>query len=95
MSAKDLPRRAVIAEIAKAHSMTKIEAEQILRTALSAIADQLAERERFHIAEIGSITVAERNPRRYFNPRTRKESISEGVFALKIRISKAMKHRLR
>lgn len=92
MSERDMPRRSVVSKIAEEHDLTKVEAEKVLRTALGAIAEQLAERGRFHIAEIGSVTVAERRPRRYFNPRTKKETVSSGDVALKIKISKAMKH---
>lgn len=87
-----MPRRAVVSKIADEHGVTKVEAEKILRTALSEIARQLGERGRFHVAEVGSITVAKRKPRRYYNPRTGKETISTGDFALKIKISKAMRH---
>ena len=64
------------------------------RALLACPAGELAERERFHIAEIGSVTVAPRQPRRYFNPRTLAEAVSEGDHALKINISKAMRARL-
>jgi nucleoid DNA-binding protein len=92
MSERDMPRRSVVSKIADEHGLTKIEAEKVLRTALKAIAGQLSKRGRFHIAEIGSVTIAERRPRRYFNPRTKKETVSSGDVALKIKISKAMKH---
>lgn len=95
MADKDMPRRSVVSEIAERHRMTKVEAERVLRTALGSIARQLAIRGRFHVAEIGSISVSERNPRRYFNPRTREESVSDGDSALKIRVSKAMRRKLR
>ena len=94
MVERDMPRRAVVSQIADTHGVTKVEAEEILRTALSAISEQIASRGRFHIAEVGSITFSRRRPRRYFNPRTREESVSEGDVALKIKISKAMKARL-
>ncbi len=87
-----MPRRAVVSKIAAEHELTKVEAERVLRTALSEIAHQLAERGRFHVAEVGSITVSKRKPRRYYNPRTKEETISQGDFALKIKISKSMKH---
>lgn len=91
---KDMPRKAVISLIAERHDVTKVEAERIMRTVLEGIAGELAERDRFHIAEIGSVTVAPRQPRRYFNPRTLAEAVSEGDHALKINISKAMRARL-
>lgn len=91
MVERDMPRRAVVSQIADTHGVTKVEAEAILRTALSAIAEQIASRGRFHIAEVGSITFSRRRPRRYFNPRTREESVSDGDVALKIKISKSMK----
>ena len=87
-----MPRRAVVSRISDDHGLTKVEAEKILRTALTEIARQLAERGRFHVAEVGSITVSKRKPRKYYNPRTGKETVSSGDFALKIRISKSMKH---
>lgn len=94
MADKDMPRKAVIAEIAKTHGVSKVEAEKILRTVLQSIATELSVRGRFHIAEIGSVTVATRPPRRYFNPRTREESTSGGDHALKINISKQMRELL-
>ena len=94
MVERDMPRRAVVSQIADMHGVTKVEAETILRTALSAIADQIALRGRFHVAEVGSITYSRRRPRKYFNPRTRKESISEGDVALKIKVSKTMRNKL-
>ena len=90
----EMPRKSVVARIADVHNVSKVDAERIMRTVLDAIAEELAERGRFHVAEIGSITVAERRPRRYFNPRTLKESVSGGDHALKINISKRMKGRL-
>jgi nucleoid DNA-binding protein len=89
-----MPRRAVVSRIAEVHGVTKVEAELILRTALTAIAEQIAARGRFHVAEVGSITFSKRRPRRYFNPRTREESVSDGDVALKIKISKSMRARL-
>lgn len=94
MVERDMPRRAVVSQIADTHGVTKVEAEAILRTTLSAIAEQIAMRGRFHIAEVGSITFSKRRPRRYFNPRTREESMSDGDVALKIKVSKSMKERL-
>lgn len=91
---KDMPRKAVITKIAESHGLSKVEAEKILRTTLEAIGVELKKRGRFHIAEIGSVTVAKRNPRRYFNPRTQEESVSDGDVSLKIKISKAMRTRL-
>jgi nucleoid DNA-binding protein len=91
MVERDMPRRAVVSKIADTHGVPKVEAELILRTALSAIAEQIALRGRFHVAEVGSITSSKRRPRKYFNPRTREESISDGDIALKIKISKSMK----
>lgn len=91
---RDMPRRAVVSKIADSHGMTKVEAERILRTALAAVAEQIAARGRFHMAEVGSISFARREPRRYFNPRTREDSVSEGDIALKIKISKSMRQRL-
>lgn len=94
MLERDMPRRAVVSKIADAHGVTKVEAERILRTALSAVAEQIALRGRFHLAEVGSISFSKRQPRRYFNPRTRADSVSEGDIALKIKISKSMRQRL-
>lgn len=90
-----MPRKAVIAKVAADHGLPKTEAEKVVRTVLVAITDELACRERFHIAEISSVTVARRPPRRYFNPRTREESVSSGDKALKINISKQMRKRLK
>jgi len=87
-----MPRRAIVSKIAEEHGLTKVEAERVLRTALGEIARQLAERGRFHVAEVGSITVARRKPRRYYNPRTKAETVSSGDYALKIKISKFMRH---
>lgn len=87
-----MPRRAVVSKIAASHGLTKVEAERVLRTALVEIADQLADRGRFHIAEIGSVSIAKRRPRKYYNPRTGEETISSGDIALKIKISKSMRH---
>ena len=89
-----MPRKAVISKLAESHEMSKVEAERVLRTALLAIGEQLAGRGRFHVAEIGSITVAKRPPRRYFNPRTKSEAVSEGDYSLKINISKQMRKRI-
>lgn len=94
MDERDMPRRAVVSQIAEAHGFTKIEAEKILKTALDAIALQIGTRGKFHIAEIGSVSVAPRQPRRYFNPRTLENSVSEGDVALKIKISKSMKTKI-
>lgn len=94
MNDRDMPRRTVVSKISEAHGVTKVEAERILRTALSAVAEQIAARGRFHIAEVGSISFARREPRRYFNPRTREDSVSDGDMALKIKISKSMRQRL-
>jgi len=93
MLERDMPRRAVVSKIADAHNMSKVEAELVLRTALSGVAEQVSKRGRFHVAEIGSIAIVKRKPRRYFNPRTQKESVSKGDVALKIKISKSMKQR--
>ena len=95
MVERDMPRRAVVSKIAEAHGLTKIEAERVLRTALEGIAEQIAARGRFHVAEVGSISATRREPRRYFNPRTRKESVSDGDLALKIKISKGMRARIK
>ena len=92
MSERDMPRRAVVSKIAEDHNLTKVEAEKVLRTALKEIAQHLVKRGRFHIAEVGSITVARRKPRKYYNPRTKSETVSSGDFALKIKISKSLKH---
>ena len=94
MADKDMPRKAVIKNLAESHGMSKAEAERVLRTALTAIAGQLALRGRFHIAEIGSVSLAQRPPRRYFNPRTKNEAVSEGDVTLKINISKQMRERV-
>lgn len=94
MVERDMPRRAVVSEIADKHNITKVEAEDVLKTTLTAIAKQIALRGRFHVAEVGSITSSRRKPRRYFNPRTREESVSDGDVAVKIKISKSMKARL-
>lgn len=88
------PRKSVIARVAKAHGITKVESERILRTALEGIAEEIALRGRFHVAEIGSITAAPRRPRRYFNPRTLREAVSDGDVALKISISKKMRAKM-
>jgi nucleoid DNA-binding protein len=94
MAGSDMPRKTVIAQVARQHGVSKVEAEKIVRTVLESVAAELAARGRFHIAEVGSVTVAERPPRRYFNPRTGEESVSGGGKALKINISKHMKARL-
>ena len=94
MTDRDMPRRSVVSDIADAHGLTKVEAEKVLETTLEAIANQIAERGRFHIAEFGSVSVKVRPPRPYFNPKTEVMSVSDGDVSLKIRISKAMKERL-
>lgn len=94
MADMDMPRKAVISKLAERHDISKVEAERVLRTALESIGEQIALRGRFHVAEIGSITVAERPPRKYFNPRTKKEAISSGDISLKINISKKMRSRI-
>jgi nucleoid DNA-binding protein len=94
MAEKDMPRKAVIARVAREERVSKVEAERLVRTVLEAIADQLAKRGRFHVAEIGSLSIAVRPPRRYFNPRTRRDAVSHGDTALKINISKQMRERL-
>ena len=95
MADKDMPRKAVIARVAKDHGVSKMEAERLLRGVLNAIAEELADRSRFHIAEIGSLSVAKRPPRRYFNPRTEAVAVSDGDVALKVNISKQMRERLK
>ena len=94
MNDKDMPRRAVVCRIAEDHGMTKTDAERVLRDALDEIAEQLVERGRFHIAEIGSLHLSERAPRKYFNPRTNVQDVSRGDIALKINISKKLRRRL-
>lgn len=94
MTQQDMPRKTVISEIASQSGVSKVDAERILRIAMSAVAAEIAARGRFHIAEIGSISVARRPPRRFFNPRTRKESVSSGDVSLKINISKKMRRKL-
>ncbi len=94
MADKDMPRKAVISRLAESHQMSKIEAERVLRTVMTSVAEQLADRGRFHIAEIGSVSIAKRPPRRYFNPRTKSEALSEGDVSLKINISKQMRKRI-
>jgi nucleoid DNA-binding protein len=94
MAEKDMPRKAVVDSVASENDLSKVEAERLVRSVLSAVAEGLAERGRFHIAEIGSVSVAERPPRRYFNPRTRKQAVSDGDVSLKINISKGMRKRL-
>lgn len=89
-----MPRKAVIAQVAQDQGVSKIEAERLVRTVLNAIASELSDRGRFHIAEIGSVSVAARPPRRYFNPRTRSDAVSHGDTALKINISKQMRERI-
>lgn len=89
-----MPRKAVITQVAGDQGVSKIDAERIVRTVLEAVASELAKRGRFHIAEIGSVSVATRPPRRYFNPRTLSEDVSHGDTALKINISKQMRERL-
>ncbi len=91
----DMPRKSVINRVAESHNITKIDAERILCTVMDAVAEQLTARGRFHIAEIGSITVAERPPRRYFNPRTKTEAVSRGDLSLKMNISKQMRERIK
>lgn len=95
MADKDMPRKAVIARVAQQQELTKVEAERLVRVVLEAIASELSERGRFHIAEVGSVSVAKRPPRRYFDPRTRSDAVSSGDLALKINISKQMRKRLR
>ena len=94
MADKDMPRKAVINRLSESHDMSKIEAERVLRTVMETVAEQLVQRGRFHIAEIGSVSIAKRPPRRYFNPRTKKEALSEGDISLKINISKQMRSRI-
>lgn len=94
MAEKDMPRKAVINRVAGSHGLSKVEAEKVVRTVLSAIAVELADRGRFHVAEIGSVSIARRPPRRYFNPRTKSEAVSEGDISLKINISKQMRERM-
>lgn len=89
-----MPRKAVIARVAKENDISKTDAEQLVRSVLEAVAAEIGERGRFHIAEIGSVSVAARPPRRYFNPRTRTEAVSQGDQVLKINISKQMRERL-
>jgi nucleoid DNA-binding protein len=95
MADRDMPRKAVINRLSESHNMSKIEAERVLRTVMVSVAEELAVRGRFHIAEIGSVSVASRPPRRYFNPRTKKDSISGGDVSLKINISKQMRKRIK
>lgn len=94
MTEKDMPRKALVAQVATENNLSKVEAERVVRTTLNAVAKELAARGRFHLAEIGSISIAVRRPRRYFNPRTRKDAISDGDVSLKINISKQMRERL-
>lgn len=94
MTDNEMPRKAVVARVASENNLSKVDAERVLRTALNAIAHELKARGRFHLAEIGSITIAKRRPRRYFNPRTRKDAVSDGDVSLKINISKQMRERL-
>lgn len=88
---KDMPRKAVISKVSETHGLNKVEGERLVRTVLEGIAQELVRRGRFHIAEIGSITVSRRRPRRFFNPRTLEEAVSEGDHALKINISKRLR----
>ena len=90
----DMPRKAVISKVAAENGISKVEAEKIIRSVLSSIAEELSDRYRFHIAEIGSVSVVKREPRPYFNPRSGNETMSEGKTALKINISKQMRARL-
>ena len=94
MPQNETPRKAIISRIFKEHGMSKQEADALARLVLSTIAEELASSGRFYIAEIGAITVVDRGPRRYFNPRTAKEAFSRGRRDLNIRISKQMKARL-
>jgi len=94
MSENGMPRRSVINRVAEENNLSKVEAERIVRSVLSAVAKELADRGRFYVAEIGSILVAERAPRRYFDPRTKKDAVSTGDVSLKINISKAMRRLL-
>lgn len=94
MAEQDMPRKAVVSKVAKANGFSKVEAERVLGSVLDAMAEELADRGRFHVAEIGSISIVERPPRRYFNPRSRKEAISGGDISLRINISKKMRKRL-
>lgn len=88
-----MPRKAVINRLSECHGISKIEAERMLRTVMTSVAEQLSERGRFHIAEIGSVSIAKREPRRYFNPRTKQDAVSGGDVSLKINISKQMRAR--
>lgn len=90
-----MPRKAVITRVAAEQGISKVEAERLVRAVLESVAEELAERGRFHVAEIGSVTVARRPPRRYFNPRTSAVSLSAGDVALKVNISKQMRERLK
>jgi len=94
MAETEMPRKAVIARLAQSHGLSKVEAERVLRTVLEAVGDELALRGRFHIAEVGSVSLCRRRPRRYFNPRTKQESVSDGDISLKINISKQMRERI-
>lgn len=94
MEEKDMPRRSVICRVADEQGVTRTEAERIVRSVLEAVASELSERGRFHVAEIGSIRLSERAPRRYFNPRTKVEDVSRGDVVLKINISKKMRRRV-
>jgi len=89
-----MPRKSVVARVSTAHKISKVEAERMVRSVLEAVAAEIAERGRFHVAEIGSVSVARRRPRRYFNPRTNQDEVSQGDVSLKINISKAMRARL-
>jgi len=89
-----MPRKAVITRVAEEQGVSKVEAERIVRSVLESVAEELAARGRFHVAEIGSVSIAKRPPRRYFNPRTNAVSVSSGDVALKVNISKQMRERL-
>jgi len=94
MSTREMPRKAVIARIADSQNLTKVEAEKMLQAVLNEIAQEIAERGRFHIAEIGSVSVVHRRPRRFFDPRNQTEAMSAGSTSLKINMSKAMRTRI-
>ena len=48
MAEKDMPRKAVITRVAAEQGISKVEAERLVRAVLESVAEELAERGRFH-----------------------------------------------
>lgn len=89
------PRKTLIESVATKHALSKADADRIISIVFDAIANEVVDKGRFHIAEIGSITAQCRAPRPYFNPRTKQEEVSKGTVSLKISISKKMRRLFR